>query len=377
MPLFIFPEGGRTEDGRVQSFMRGPAYIAIRARIPLIPMALVGTYELLPIHTHHFQPRPVKLVIGQAIDPAGYSIRQADELTARLCHEITRLYELHCLRHGSSCRVGNTRSLSCDRGKRTFMNAQMPRIAIPEPTSGDSAYNQRSLPQYMRAVQAAGGEPVAIPLLGSAREQEDAIHSCSAVLLPGSPADMDPAHYGEQAIAACAAKDEAREFVDRLLLDDAFAHGKPVLGICFGLQSLNVYRGGSLIQDLPHPAAGATPNEQVVNHQPGREVQEAHFVKITPGTQLSRAILVAEDESTPLLAVNSSHHQAVGRPASDLIVAATSTQDGVIEALEGPATGQFVVAVQWHPERSYDYSAASRELFATFVGAARDWKEKS
>ncbi len=69
MPLFIFPEGGRTKDGRMQPFMRGPAYISIRARVPLVPMALIGTYELLPIHTHHFRPRPVKLVIGKPIDP--------------------------------------------------------------------------------------------------------------------------------------------------------------------------------------------------------------------------------------------------------------------------------------------------------------------
>jgi 1-acyl-sn-glycerol-3-phosphate acyltransferase len=94
-PLFIFPEGGRTEDGTMQPFMRGPAYISIRSRVPLIPMALIGTYELLPIHTHHFRPRPVKLVIGKPIDPAGYTIRQADELTAKLRSEILQLYESH------------------------------------------------------------------------------------------------------------------------------------------------------------------------------------------------------------------------------------------------------------------------------------------
>jgi 1-acyl-sn-glycerol-3-phosphate acyltransferase len=95
LPLFIFPEGGRTKDGEMRPFMRGPAYISIRARVPLVPMALIGTYELLPIHTHHFRPRPVKLVIGTAIDPSGYTIRQADELTARLRTEILQLYESH------------------------------------------------------------------------------------------------------------------------------------------------------------------------------------------------------------------------------------------------------------------------------------------
>ena len=95
MPLFIFPEGGRTKDGQVQPFMRGPAYLSIRARIPLVPIALIGTFELLPIHTHHFRPRPVKLVIGKPIDPSAYTIRQTDELTAKLRDEILHLYESH------------------------------------------------------------------------------------------------------------------------------------------------------------------------------------------------------------------------------------------------------------------------------------------
>ena len=91
-PLFIFPEGGRTRDGSIQQFMRGPAYIAIRARLPLVPVALVGTFELLPIHTHHFRPRPVKLIVGLPIDSAGYTVRQVDELTERLRQEIQILY---------------------------------------------------------------------------------------------------------------------------------------------------------------------------------------------------------------------------------------------------------------------------------------------
>ena len=95
MPLFICHEGVRTKDCHVQPFMRGPAYISIRARVPLVPIALIGTFELLPIHTHHFRPRPVKLVIGKPIDPSGYTIRQADELKAKLRDEILQLYQSH------------------------------------------------------------------------------------------------------------------------------------------------------------------------------------------------------------------------------------------------------------------------------------------
>lgn len=91
MPLFIFPEGGRTEDGELQPFMNGPAFLAIRAQAPLIPMALIGTRELLPMHSGHFRPGAVRLVIGEPIETTGYTVRQTELLTARLQSEISRL----------------------------------------------------------------------------------------------------------------------------------------------------------------------------------------------------------------------------------------------------------------------------------------------
>jgi putative glutamine amidotransferase len=157
-------------------------------------------------------------------------------------------------------------------------------------------------------------------------------------------------------------------------LADAFAQAKPILGVCYGLQSLNVWRQGSLIQDLPHPpdavAGGA---ESVVNHEPGREVQNAHPVRVTPGSRLSR-LGIKEGQGELGFPVNSSHHQAIGHPGDQLVVAAVSPEDGVIEALEGSEPQQFVVAVQWHPERSYESSEASRALFAAFLEAARSWE---
>jgi len=252
------------------------------------------------------------------------------------------------------------------------MSSPVPRIAIPEPTSTNAAYNQRSLPQYIRAIEAAGGIAVPIPLHESPASQASMLASCSGVLLPGSPADVDPARYGQQAAPATAAKDVSREAADNLLLQDAFALAKPVLGICYGLQSLNVWRRGSLIQDLPHPLE-ATPggDASIVNHEPGREVQNAHPVLVTRGSRLSRLEPSAEQEE---LSVNSSHHQAVDRPGDQLVVAAISPVDGVIEALEGAEPQQFVVAVQWHPERSYESSQPSRALFAAFLEAARSWE---
>lgn len=105
-PLFIFPEGGRTGDGRLQPFMNGPAFLSIRAHVPLVPMALIGTRELLPMHGGHFRPRPVKLVIGEAIDPSRFTIRQTSALTAKLYDEISRL----CYENGEGTRPAERES---------------------------------------------------------------------------------------------------------------------------------------------------------------------------------------------------------------------------------------------------------------------------
>jgi 1-acyl-sn-glycerol-3-phosphate acyltransferase len=95
MPLFIFPEGGRSEDGHLAAFLNGPAFMAIRAQVPIVPMALIGTHELLPIHASQFYPVPITLAVGEPIETTGYSMRQVDELTTRLSDEICRLYYAH------------------------------------------------------------------------------------------------------------------------------------------------------------------------------------------------------------------------------------------------------------------------------------------
>jgi 1-acyl-sn-glycerol-3-phosphate acyltransferase len=84
MPLFIFPEGGRTKTGELQAFLSGAAYLAIRAQVPLVPIALSGVYDLLPVHTHHFYPGELTLSAGEPIETKGMTARQTDELTARL-----------------------------------------------------------------------------------------------------------------------------------------------------------------------------------------------------------------------------------------------------------------------------------------------------
>ncbi|MGB9206275.1 MAG: gamma-glutamyl-gamma-aminobutyrate hydrolase family protein, partial [Terriglobales bacterium] len=142
-----------------------------------------------------------------------------------------------------------------------------PRIAIPVPHSGDREYSERALPQYEEAVRGAGGEPVRIELDWAATEVKKQIGRCDAGLLPGSTADLDPKKYGADRHEKTAPCDAKRDRVDDLLLQDAYATRKPVLGICYGLQSLNVYRSGSLVQHIESANIHSK-----INHSAGRAV---------------------------------------------------------------------------------------------------------
>jgi putative glutamine amidotransferase len=241
-----------------------------------------------------------------------------------------------------------------------------PRIAIPVPHSGDPDYAARSLPQYERAVKIAGGEPVRIPLDQSPSETMKLIDRCDAVLLPGSKADVDPAKYKAQRSPQTAASDPGRDTVDWILLDDAYDTRKPILGICYGLQSLNVYRSGTLIQHIESP----------VPHAAGRAVAVAHTVEVEPESKLAKIIGFEKTHDRAEVPVNSSHHQAADTVGKGLRVSARSAQDGIIEGLEGTSADHFVLAVQWHPERSVDEDEPSRAIFQALVDAARVRQEK-
>ncbi len=240
-----------------------------------------------------------------------------------------------------------------------------PRIAIPQPCTDDAEYNRRAWPQYADAVRQSGGEPVEVPLTASPKEVADLINTCQAVLLPGSGNDVNPQRYGALREPETNPDDPARESVDDMLLQDAHNMHKPVFGICFGAQSLNVWRTGTLVQHLaPMP----------VNHRAGRAVAVAHTVDVLPGSIVAEA--AAAEGPEPRLNVNSSHHQALGIVGDGLSVTARCPQDGVVEAVEGTAPDHYVVGVQWHPERTFASSAASRALFSRFLHAARAWKPR-
>jgi putative glutamine amidotransferase len=251
-----------------------------------------------------------------------------------------------------------------DKVNPSQSKASAPRIAIPIPHSGDRDYAERAMPQYEEAVRRAGGEPVRIELNQPDAEAIKQIESCSAILLPGSKADVDPISYNATRHAKTDPADARRDAVDRLLLQDAYDQRKPVLGICYGLQSLNVFRSGTLVQDI----------ESTVDHAAGRNVAKAHNVNIEPKSLLAK-VIGAGNGSRPAVPVNSSHHQSADKIGEGLRVGAHCAEDGIIEAIEGTASDHFVLAVQWHPERSVNDSAelaqSANAIFRAFVEAAR------
>ena len=249
-----------------------------------------------------------------------------------------------------------------------------PRIAIPLPHSFDPDYAERAIPQYERAVTLAGGEPVRVALDQTPGKIRELMEHCDAVLLPGSKADVDPTRFHAPRSQRTAPADPRRDAVDDLLLQNAYQLRKPVLGICYGLQSLNVYRAGSLIQHIPDFLLQETRSK--VNHEAGKNVPVAHAVQIEPDSKLAE-IVVADAQRSIVIPVNSSHHQSADAIGDGLRIVARCPDDGIIEALEGTAPDHFVIAVQWHPERSVDQDAASRAIFTAFINAARHQVKRS
>jgi len=244
-----------------------------------------------------------------------------------------------------------------------------PRIAIPLPTSVDHAYNLLNWRVYADAVRASGGLPVEAALTSSSAALERIAHEMDGLLLPGSPLDIDPELYGQPREPECGPSDPLREQTDRILLENAYSEGKPILAICFGMQMLNVFCGGTLVQDLM-----ILP----VNHAAAKGVHVAYGVNAVSDSRLGKMVTQSAGHNLrecAQVSVNSSHHQAVGIVGKGLRAVARSRLDGVVEAVEaehvpGEAARHFVLGLQWHPERTFITCPSSRTLFQHFVEAA-------
>ena len=218
---------------------------------------------------------------------------------------------------------------------------------------------------YSEAVEAAGGAPVHISLIPNFDYVDSVIAGLDGILLPGSDSDVDPLRYGQQPHPALGAVHPLKDETDLLVIEATERRQIPLFAICFGMQVLNVSRGGTLIQDINAQVPDAIKHEQGVPRD-----RPSHRVSLSENSKLAN-IAGALDT-----VVNSHHHQAIESVGANLVATAWAT-DGVIEALEDPRSDRFVLAVQWHPELGWKHDELSQRLFESFVNQAAGAREST
>ena len=248
---------------------------------------------------------------------------------------------------------------------------EMPLILIsPDFQSKGVEFNDASMSlssRYPAAIAACGGIPVAMAHTDSCELVAEYVRRADGVLLTGGD-DINPEIYAPEMASVLKSKaimtedGGRRDLFELMLVDEVLRQRKPLLAICRGHQVLNVALGGTLLVDIPTQKASR------INHrQMDRKCEVVHSVRLTGGS------LLAKIASGLTLGVNSTHHQAVDRPAEELQVVAVSP-DGVVEAMEqkrGVTLLPFLLSVQFHPERLQAKHAEHREIFAAFIAASR------
>ncbi len=218
---------------------------------------------------------------------------------------------------------------------------------------------------YSEAVAAAGGLPVLIPLITEASYITALMQELDGILLPGSDSDVDPLRYGREPHPHLGAVQPLKDETDLLVLAEIERRALPVLAICFGMQILNVARGGTLLQDI------LTLMPQAIKHEQGspRE-RRSHSVRLLEGSRLTA---LAQNESA---LVNSHHHQAIETIGCNLAATAWSS-DGLVEALEDTRRERFALGVQWHPEIDWENDEFAHSLFTDFVSHAQNYRTEN
>ncbi len=225
-------------------------------------------------------------------------------------------------------------------------------------------------PLYPRAIRMAGGIPIILPLEPDSGELRQTVEGLDGILFTGGP-DPHPFLFGEETLSGCGEISVKRDAMETELLELAIEYEKPVLGICRGIQIINVGLGGDIYQDLYSQTERSMP---IAHKQPPLCYGPSHTVTVTPGSMLAdicRSALCSSSSASPqmFLKVNSSHHQAVRRLAPGLSVCATAP-DGIIEGLEMEGY-PFLLGVQWHPEYLWKNDPTAAAIFKAFVAACR------
>ncbi len=212
-------------------------------------------------------------------------------------------------------------------------------------------------PNYLEAIRTAGGVPILLPLQAEEDELKVAADICDGFMYTGGP-DIDPFRFGEETIRQCGVVVPERDAMEEALFQIAMESGKPILGICRGIQVLNVFLGGTLYQDIAAQYSSDLPLAH--SQQSGNSVL-THSVSIKEGTLLSRIL------SKDIIKVNSFHHQSVKDLAPSLEAAGFSA-DSLIEAVYLPGH-KFFLGVQWHPEHLFRTNDDALKIFKAFANA--------
>ena len=213
-----------------------------------------------------------------------------------------------------------------------------------------------ALSDYSQAILHAGGAPVIIPAAQDRKSLTRILSSLQGLILSGGP-DVHPRCYGEEPLAGLGEVDDALDHMELMAAELAIEKNLPLLGICRGIQVLNIALGGTLYQDIPSQVP-----ESICHTPKTDKAVNTHTVRIETGSRLHQII------GKPEIWVNGKHHQAVKDSAPGLVVTARA-RDGGIEAVEQPDK-RYVIGVQWHPEGTWRDDPWSKKLFLSFVRAA-------
>lgn len=221
---------------------------------------------------------------------------------------------------------------------------------------------------YSEALAYFGAVPVHIPLIPDRDYIEYVINDLDGILLPGSDTDVDSHHFGEDPHPKIKKIIPEKDLTDFLVLESAEKLNLPILAICFGMQILNVFRGGSLIQDIESQTENSLKHEQGIPLD-----RNSHLINVENQSKLAKLLL--NNKNSDAVKVNSHHHQAVKEIGKHLVKTAWAN-DEIIECIEDSREEKYVIGVQWHPELSYKTDELSANIFSDFVNACKNNRSK-